>query len=80
MGLVFRVREKSSQGGLGRGRGKEAAAATLPPPYVLPCPSLPTPSCPGDSLSLSWVVRPPPGSVCPDIQGPAAGRADLGED
>lgn len=56
---MFRVREeKSDHGGLGRGRGKEAAA-TFPPPYFLLLP-LPAPCLPhhargtlSDSLGLS---------------------------
>lgn len=60
MGLVFRVREeKSSQGGLGRGRRKEAAAATLPPPYFLLCPSCPPHHALGTlSVSLGLSDRP----------------------
>lgn len=80
LGLVLRLRGGEWLWWAERGT-EGTKEQQLPFHPLLPPTAPPTAlSCPGDSLTVPWAVRPPPGSVCQDVQGTAARRADLGED
>lgn len=70
--------EEGTAGGLPGGRGGDAVAATLAllDVFLLPLPAPLHLGRPDPPLGC----RPPPGSVRQDVQGPAARRADPGED